>query len=136
MHCNSGQVSLEFLLVFSVFVSALLVIVSAIGFAYEQIAFAVDASNARSFGIALSAEIQKISIFSDGSSSSVTATPISKWRISAESGELAVVVEGKNNSKKFSFSVPGYLLFSYDAEKKTVFGVRKENNVVLVENSE
>lgn len=131
---QKAQASLEYLLVLSGIMAMLLLIFPGISIAVKAVLFAVDSANAKSFSSELQSAVNEMQFLSNGTARKITAHPIGSWRFSSAGKTLSITLLGEGVEKVFSVLLPNELQADFIVSVQTTFFIKKENNIVLIEN--
>jgi len=133
---NSGQLSLEYLILLAAALSAFAVLLPLLSQTYDAALFGLDCASARSFANGLQHSIADMSIQADGASKILEASPVGQWRLSSKEKELAIEVQGPGSASKiFHVTFPGRLHFPRTIlPRQTKLRLSKSQGRILLEN--
>jgi len=132
---GSGQLSLEYLLVLAVSLSAFAILVPLLGHVYSMAIFGQDSANAAYFSSAMQQRVSSMGFQADGSASRISARPFSSWRILARGASLIIAVQGPDSmEKEFKVIFPNELQeTSFGLDSRMDFLLRKDSGKILLE---
>ncbi len=131
-----AQVSLELILLMSVFFSILLLFTPLIQKTFFLGIYVLDVSRAKNFSDSFSVAVQELNAMSNGSKISVTAEPLTEWKIKTEKEKLTVKVFLEKYSKEKTFSSEQFNIIPFEEfslKEKTLFVLTKTEKGVKIE---
>jgi len=130
-----GQVSLELILLMSVFFSVLLLFMPLISKTFFLGIYALDSLKAKDFSDSFTVSVTELNSMSNESSIKLTAEPSLEWEINAEENKLTVEILSEECSKKKTFVSEQFNLIPFEKtlKEKTVFILTKTENGILTE---
>jgi len=132
----NAQVSLELILLMSVFFSILLLFTPLIQKTFFLGIYALDVSRAKNFSDSFSVAVQELNSMSNGSKISFTAEPLTEWKIKAEKENLTVKVFLEKYSEEKTFSAEQFNIIPFEElllKEKTVFVLVKTEKGIQTE---
>lgn len=103
---RAGQLSLEYLLITAAFLSAFMLFIQLFSFIYSSSINAVDEKNAELFVSDFSYAVKELSVFGEGSSRTVMASPSGKWLVEISGKSLKLrLSSGKELAEGLSSEV-------------------------------
>ncbi|PIN99283.1 MAG: hypothetical protein COT90_00195 [Candidatus Diapherotrites archaeon CG10_big_fil_rev_8_21_14_0_10_31_34] len=133
---SKGQVSLELILVMSVFFSVLLLFIPLISKTFFLGSYVLDVSRAKSFSDSLEISVRELNSMSKDSKITLTANPLLEWKIKSEEQQTTITVLLKKYAKEKPFTSNTFNLIPFselEITKKTVFVLTKTDKGVLAE---
>ncbi len=133
-----GQISLEFLLLMSAFISFLLLFTPLISKTFFSGIYALDSVKAKNFSDSFIVSARELNSMSNDSKITLNAKPLLKWKISYKNKKLNVVVllEKYNKQKTFVSEPLNTIPFSeINLNEKTVFVLTKTEKGILVKSN-
>lgn len=118
---NKAQVALEFLLVFGALIAIMLALAPVFSIALSRALQAVDSARAKAFSNELESGLQKLSVFSNGSTIIVIAEPLSEWKLSFKENEAKI------STNKKEFLIASQIDFAYAID----FSINKRSCIFL-----
>lgn len=131
-----AQVSLELILVMSVFFSVLLLFIPLISKTLFLGIYALDVSRAKSFSDSLEVSVRELNSMSEDSKITLNANPLLEWKIRAEEKEINLKVLLKKYEKEKELTSNAFNLIPFSEtliKEKTAFILTKTEKGVLVE---
>ncbi|MBU2100347.1 hypothetical protein KKG83_01810 [Candidatus Micrarchaeota archaeon] len=130
-----AQISLELLLLMSVFFSVLLLFSPLISKTFYSGIYSLDVIKAKSFSDSFSVAVKELNSMSNDSKITVTAKPLTKWKVSSEENFLKITVFLEKYEKEKTFSEKQLNLLSFEAffSEETVFILTKTEKGITAE---
>ncbi len=132
---NKAQISLELILVMSVFFSVLLLFTPLISKTFFLGIYALDVIKAKNFSDSFSITVNELNSMSNESKIILTAEPLMEWKIKLEQEKLFLVIIGKQEKQKefVSEQFNTLPLNEIKIKEKTVFGLTKTEQGILIQ---
>ena len=137
-NCAKGQASIEYLLLLAALLFFFSMLLPVIQKSYALSFFSTDVISAKRFSTTLEARASEFSFLGDGSTTSLTAKPVGEWTLNSTPDSLTLTVKSGslNATKLFEAKFPNNPNFPRATiSTETVFTLRKENGLVLLEYS-
>jgi len=132
---SEAQVSLELILVMSVFFSVMLLFVPLVSKTFFLGIYSMDVSRAKSFSDSIEVSAAELNSMSNGSKIILSAQPLTEWRIECRNGKtfLKVIMEKYGGEKELiseTFALADFSRISF--KEKTLFSLTKTEKGVLL----
>jgi hypothetical protein len=134
---DRGQVSLDYLLVVSVFLVLALVMFPALINLQKAAVFVLEVKRGQAFAESLSVKIEEMRLFGDGSCLEMRAQASQKWGISQGGNSVFLKISGSTHEKRFEIVPEGTVSVTpmdFTGVKK--ISVSKTGNTVSVSDGE
>lgn len=135
---QTGQASLEYLLITSAFLTCLMLLIPIIITIHSTAVFGIDAINASSFAKQLKNKSNTLKFMGAGTTTTISSPVLTHWELSANSGTLTLNLHSKeiSETKKFHYSCnPQLYIPTTNLENQVKIKLTKNQNTISITNS-
>ncbi|MBU1120442.1 MAG: hypothetical protein ABIE23_00855 [archaeon] len=132
---EKSQVSLEYLVVFSAFLSVLLLFLPLYSNLYNIALFALDVKQAKTFSQDIDFAVRELTVLAEGSEKTLTIKPLLEWQIESKANQFHVTIKSKELEREETIKTSlnsTLILYPITINKETSLQLKKEKGMVSV----
>lgn len=132
---EKSQVSLEYILVFSAFLSILLLFLPLYSNIYDIALFALDVKQAKAFSQDIDFSVRELTVLAEGSERNLSIKPLLEWRIESKSDYFQITIKSKELEREETIKTPlnsKIILYPITIKEETNLKLKKEKEIISV----